>query len=390
MKNIVKIIIALCISLAHFTINAQIPAAERPDAYIEMLKGKKLGLTANHTSLTGNKHLLDFLFENGIDVRCVYAPEHGFRGIAQAGEIINNSIDSATGVPIISLYGKNKKPSAEQLKLINCMLFDVQDVGVRFYTYLSTMHYVMEACAENNIALIILDRPNPNGFYVDGPVLESTQKSFVGMHPIPIVHGMTLGELAQMINGERWLANKQECNLTVIPCSDYNHKSRYQLPVKPSPNLPDMQAIYLYPSLCLFEGTALSVGRGTEFPFHVFGHPCYKGKKTYEFEFTPLSNKKGAKVLLEGQKCYGINCAGINNKQLGLDTALQLDWIIEAYKNFEAKDKFFNAFFYKLSGNTSLRQQIEEGKTACEIRESWQNELDKFKLVRKKYLIYDE
>ena len=397
------IYITFCLVLCSLTAMAQSPAAEYPEDYIPLLKNKNVGLVGNHTSLVDNKnllflvgnpppfehrskHLLDVLIENNINVVKIYAPEHGFRGTAAEGEKIDHSVDSKTGTPIISLYGSNKKPTSDQLKGIDYMVFDMQDVGTRFYTYLSTMHYIMEACAENNIPLIVLDRPNPNGFYVDGPILEPEHKSFVGMHPIPIVHGMTLGELAQMINGEGWLKNAVKCDLEVVKCHDYSHSSHYRLPIKPSPNLPNMVAIYLYPSLCLFEGTVLSVGRGTDFPFQLFGHPNFEGKKGYEFTFDPKQTTGTIKPLLNGQSCYGKDLRSMPV----LHEELYLDWLIDAYKDFEPKDKFFTSYFNTLSGTRKLRQQIESGKTAAEIKESWSDGLQSFKIMRKKYLLYNE
>jgi uncharacterized protein YbbC (DUF1343 family) len=383
MKNTVTLlfIISACVAFA------QKPAAEDPGLYISYLQGKKVGLTANHTARVGNRHLLDILLENSVDVVKIYAPEHGFRGIAGAGEAVEQSKDEATGIPVISLYGDNKKPTPEQVTGIDYMVFDMQDVGTRFYTYLSTMHYVMEACAENGIPLFVLDRPNPNGFYIDGPVLETSCKSFVGMHRIPVVHGMTLGELALMINSEKWLAGGRKCELTVIPCIDYTHDSRYQLPVAPSPSRPDMQAVYLYPTLCLFEGSPLSVGRGTEFPFKVIGHPYFKGNRKYTFSFTPKTSDGKIKPLLEGKLCYGkdfrdFNAAGVNE--------IELDWIIDVYRDYSPKDKFFKPVFPKLAGNHNLQKQIRDGKTAQEIKLSWTKELDEFKVKRKKYLLYPD
>jgi uncharacterized protein YbbC (DUF1343 family) len=370
-----------------YTSYSQKPAAEDLSRYIALLEGKKVGLTANHTTLgENNEHLLDILLKNKVDIVKIYSPEHGFRGTASEGEIIGNSKDSKTGIPIISLYGDNKKPTKQQVNDIDCMVFDMQDVGTRFYTYLSTMHYVMEACAENNIPLVVLDRPNPNGFYIDGPVLEPANKSFIGMHKIPVVHGMTLGELALMINGEKWLAGGIECKLTVIPCVDYTHKSKYRVPVAPSPNLPDMQSIYLYPSLCLFEGTPLSVGRGTAFPFQVIGHPYFKGDNKYPFSFTPKLSVGKIKPLLEGKVCYGKDFRYFDTENI---TEINLDWIIEAYNAYNPKNNFFKPIFRKLAGNNILQQQIAEGKTAKEIKQSWKKDLDAFKIKRQKYLLYN-
>jgi uncharacterized protein YbbC (DUF1343 family) len=383
MKRLLPFIFALFAYVSY----SQKPAAEDLTRYIALLEGKKVGLTANHTTLAGNnEHLLDILLKNNINVVKIYAPEHGFRGTASEGELIGDSKDTKTGIPIISLYGNNKKPSKQQVSGIDCMVFDMQDVGTRFYTYLSTMHYVMETCAENKIPLIVLDRPNPNGFYIDGPVLEPAYKSFIGMHRIPVVHGMTLGELALMINGEKWLAGGVECKLTVVQCIDYTHESKYRLPVPPSPNLPDMQAIYLYPSLCLFEGTPLSVGRGTDFPFKVIGHPYFKDNSKYPFSFTPKSNGGKIKPLLEGQICYGLDFSEFDTENI---SGINLDWLIDVYNDYNPKNNFFKPVFQKLAGNNVLQKQIEDGKTAKEIKQSWKKDLDEFKALRKKYLLYD-
>jgi uncharacterized protein YbbC (DUF1343 family) len=383
MKNLLTLIFII----SGYVSYTQKPASEDVSLYISYLQGKKVGLTANHTALVGNEHLLDILLKNNINVVKIYAPEHGFRGTAGAGETVNHSKDKKTGIPVISLYGNNKKPSKEQVNGIDCMVFDMQDVGTRFYTYLSTMHYIMEVCAENDIPLFVLDRPNPNGFYIDGPVLEPSCKSFVGMHKIPIVHGMTLGELAIMINSEKWLAGERKCELTVIPCIDYTHQSRYQLPIPPSPNLPDMQSVYLYPTLCLFEGSPLSVGRGTDIPFKAIGHPYFKGNKKYPFPFTPKTNDGKIKPLFEGQVCYGKDFRDFNTANIN---EINLDWIIDVYNDYNPKNDFFKAIFPKLAGNNVLQKQIAEGKTAEEIRQSWKKDLDEFKIKRKKYLLYPD
>jgi uncharacterized protein YbbC (DUF1343 family) len=370
------------------SVAAQRPAAEGFASYIALLEGRTVGVTANHTTRgVNNVHLVDLLLANNIEVTKIYAPEHGFRGLAGEGEMIADTRDSKTGLPVISLYGNNKKPTREQLEGIDCMLFDLQDVGARFYTYLSTMHYVMEACAENGIPLIVLDRPNPNGFYVDGPVLEPGSKSFTGMHPIPVVHGMTLGELALMINGEHWLDNGLTCQLTVIPCSDYTHQSKYQLPVAPSPNLPDMQSVYLYPSLCFFEGTPLSVGRGSDSPFKIIGHPKFKNNSRYTITFTPEARGTSSSVALKGQLCYGRDFRDINTADI---SEINLTWLCEAYSDYSPKEEFFKPLFRKLAGNSILQRQIAEGLTVEEIRRSWKSDLDEFKLKRKKYLLYPD
>lgn len=355
--------------------------AEQLAEYLPLLKHKNVGVVANHTSMINQTHLIDSLLELKVHIKKVFSPEHGFRGNADAGELINSTIDTLTDLPIISLYGNNKKPTAKQLKGLDVVLFDIQDVGARFYTYISTMHYVMEACAENNIQFIVLDRPNPNGNYVDGPILENEYKSFVGMHNVPIVHGLTVGEYAQMINGECWLANEVKCNLTVIKMNNYTHKINYKLPIKPSPNLPNMQAIYLYPSLCLFEGTPISVGRGTDKPFQVIGHPKIKS----EFFFIPQPNEVTKEPLLRGDTCYGIDLSAIEVKR-----EIDFSYLIKFYNDYPDKDLFFKKFFNTLAGNCTLQDQIKEGKTLEEIKSTWKYGLIDYKAYRKNYLLYED
>jgi uncharacterized protein YbbC (DUF1343 family) len=361
--------------------------AEQVNAYLDLLKNKKVAIVANHTSMVGATHLVDTLVSLKVQVVKVFAPEHGFRGMADAGEKVNTATDEKTGLPIISLYGKNKKPTVDQLKDVDVVLFDIQDVGARFYTYISTMTYVMEACAENKKQVIVLDRPNPNGFYVDGPVMQPALKSFVGMHPIPIVHGMTVGEYAQMLNGEKWLANGVQCNLQVIPIKNYNHLSLYQVPIPPSPNLKSMMAIYFYPTTCLFEGTNLSVGRGTNDPFTMAGSPVYTN---YSFNFTPVS-KPGAKdPKFKDQVCYGIDFKDATH---GSDQALHeihIEWIVEMYQAYENKDEFFTSFFDQLVGNTSVKADILNGTDGEKLKTLWKTEVDQFKKIRKKYLLYTD
>lgn len=388
MKYLIRLMIVSVLCADSLIGAAQKPAADNIDAYLPSLKNKKVGLTVNHTAMVGEEHLIDVLLKNGIELVRIYVPEHGLRGTAGAGETVDHSKDEKTGIPIISLYGNNKKPTAEQLKPVDCMIFDMQDVGVRFFTYLSTLHYVMEACAESSKELIVLDRPNPNGFYVDGPVLDTVgYRSFVGVHPIPVVHGMTLGEIAMMINGEGWLAGKLRCRLTVVRCTDYDHKSKYVLPLRPSPNLPDMQAVYLYPSLCFFEGTPMSVGRGTEFPFKVFGHPSFKGKSAYPFAFVPKSKDGKLEPLFEGETCYGQDLRTVDADSFTAN-GLNLDLLIASYRDYRDKNDYFKRTFTLLSGNKTLREQIVAGKSSKEIKSSWQKELDEFKKIRKKYLLY--
>lgn len=352
------------------------------EKYIPLIKGKKVGLVSNHTSILNQVHLVDTLLSLHIDVVKVFSPEHGFRGDADAGEKVNNQVDKRTGLPIFSLYGKNKKPSAEQLKGIEVLVFDIQDVGARFYTYISTLHYVMEAAAENGIPVIVLDRPNPNGHYVDGPILEKEFQSFVGMHPIPIVHGMTIGEYAKMINGEGWLKNKVKCDLTVIACENYNHNMEYSIAISPSPNLPNMASIYNYPSICFFEGTSISVGRGTDKPFQQIGHPDFK---VYSYTFTPKPSYGSKNPKLNGQNCFGKDISSEQRVR-----QINLNYLLKFYSQFENKDEFFTNFFNLLAGNSKLKSQIKSGKTEEEIRASWVEGLHAFKVIRAKYLLYPD
>ena len=360
-----------------------VSAAMQLEDYLPLIEGKRVGIVGNQTSIIGETHLVDTLLSLGIDVRKIYTPEHGFRGTADAGAKVNSGKDEKTGLPIVSLYGKNKKPTPEMLQGIEVILFDLQDVGVRFYTYISTMTYVMEAAAENDIPVIVLDRPNPNCFYVDGPILKSENQSFVGMHQVPVVYGMTIGEYAKMVNGEGWLKNGVTCDLTVISIKNYNRNAIYELPVKPSPNLPNWESVYLYPTLCFFEGSIVSVGRGTEMPFQIYGHPDMRGG----FTFTPKSTSGASKPLLEGQRCRGENLVEYAHDYAHNDNRLHLEWIIEAYQ--QLKDKgFFKDYFRLLSGNKQLQRDIENGKTADQIRASWKDDLEAFKAVRAKYLMY--
>ncbi len=364
-----------------------ITGAERVALYLPQLKGKKVALVVNQTSVVKNKHLVDTLLKLGIDVKVVFAPEHGFRGKADAGEKVDDTKDTKTGLPIMSLYGKKKKPTADDLKEIDVVVFDIQDVGVRFYTYISTLHYIMEACAEHKKPLIVLDRPNPNAYFIDGPMLDPAFKSFIGMHPVPVVYGMTIGEYGQMINGEGWLPNQIKCELTVIPCKNYTHDSYYSLPVKPSPNLPNDRSILLYPSVCFFEGTTLSLGRGTDKQFQVIGHP----KLNSDFSFTPMPNEGAKDPLLNGQKCYGKDLSNVTTGSIINAKKINLSYLIDYHKKMNSLgEKYFldNLFMDKLAGTDTLRKQIEAGKTEDEIRKSWQQGLDAFKKVRSKYLLY--
>lgn len=358
-----------------------IMGAEQLDLLLPKLAGKRVGLVVNYTAVIGKTHLADTLKSRGVQVIKILAPEHGFRGTAAAGEYVKDGIDVKTGLPVISLYGKDRKPKPEHLADLDIVIFDIQDVGVRFFTYVGTLHYVMEACAENGKQLIVLDRPNPNASYIDGPVLKMEHQSFIGMHPVPVVHGLTVGEYAQMINGEGWLAEKRKCTLEIIALKNWNHSDSYSLPIKPSPNLPNDQAVRLYPSVCFFEGTTLSLGRGTQIPFQVLGHPDLKGMS---FQFTPVTIEGMAKnPPQENKVCYGIDLTKVD-----VPNRINLSYLLDLYKAFPDKEKFFIPFFERLAGNTTLRQQIKDGLTEAQIRETWQKDLETYKLVRAKYLIY--
>lgn len=359
--------------------------AARLDMLLPMLEGKQVGLLVNHTSMIGATHLADTLLARGANISKIFSPEHGFRGTADAGEKVDNSIDQKTGLPVVSLYGdlKKVKPTSEQLADVDVVVFDIQDVGVRYYTYMGSLHYLMEGCAENNKQVIVLDRPNPNGHYVDGPILDMKFKSFVGMHPVPVVHGLTVGEYAQMINGERWLKDSAQCKLEVVPMLNYTHSTRYSLPIKPSPNLPNDNAIAWYPSTCLFEGTALSVGRGTQNPFELIGHPLLTD---YKFQFTPVSIDGMAKQpRLENQVCHGID---LRNERPG--DQISLKYVIELYNHYPKKEEFFISYFNTLAGGNVLREQIIKGLSEAEIRASWTAGLEDFRRLRSQYLIYPE
>ncbi len=397
---------------------AQAPAkilagADRINVYLPLIKGRTVGIFANQTSMVGNTHLVDTLTKLGIDIKVIFGPEHGFRGTADAGEKVGNYTDTKTGIPVVSLYGSKRRPSAVDVKGVDLLIFDIQDVGVRFYTFISSLEEFMEAAFELGKPLMVLDRPNPNGHYVDGPVLDLKYRSFVGRQPIPIVYGMTIAEYAMMIAGEKWLSEKANAkyayyktaensvdtpfHFQVIKCANYNHKSKYVLPVKPSPNLPNIQSIYLYPSTCFFEGTVLSEGRGTDKPFQIFGHPSLP-KNLYSFTPNPNEGAKSSKLF--GQVCYGWNLSGTTEEVLSkVDNKIQLKWLIEAYKLFPEKNKFFLApksgkmeesFFTKLAGNNDLWLQLKKGKSEAEIRKSWAKRLGEFKVIRKKYLLYED
>ncbi len=360
--------------------------AQQPEAYRELLNNRSIALVANQASLVGEVHLVDTLLSMGINIKKIFCPEHGFRGTADAGELIDDKTDPITGIPIVSLYGKHKKPTQGDLTGVEVVVFDLQDVGVRFYTYVSTMTYVMEACAENGVSMIILDRPNPNGFLIDGPILDTNYRSFVGLHMIPIAHGMTLGEYAQMVKGEKWIKQSEQLNLKVIPIKKYTHNMLVKLATKPSPNLPTWQSVYLYPSLCLFEGTKVSIGRGTLFPFQVYGSP---DASLGSFAFTPesipgMSNHPKH----EGLTCFGQNLTGFAENYKKNDPQINLDWLLSTYQMSSDRENFFTNYFDTLAGSDKLRKQIIMGWTTDQIRESWQPDLTKFKKIRKKYLIY--
>ena len=366
--------------------------ADQTELYMKYLHGKKTGMVINQTSVIGKNLTLsaDSLLKKGISIRKIFGPEHGFRGDASNGADVNNSVDTKTGLPVISLYGnKHYKPTADDLKGLDLVIFDIQDVGARFYTYLSTLQYVMEACAENHVELMVLDRPNPNGFYVDGPVLDTANRSIIGLNPIPIVHGLTIAEYARMLNGEGWLKNHIQCKLKIIKAANYNHSRPYKLPVNPSPNLNTQQSFLLYPSVCLFEGTTLSLGRGTLFPFLQIGHPDLKGR--YPYFFTPVSIKGMSEDPPQKDKlCYGINLKDYDTDQVRRTGKLNLTWLLELYKAFPDKAHFFKAYFTKLAGTADLQKQIETGKSEEDIRASWEPALSNYKSMRKKYLLYPD
>jgi uncharacterized protein YbbC (DUF1343 family) len=390
MKNIYPVLlIILVLASASYTIKKNpVPGANQFDQYRHLIEGKSVAVVANQTSMVGKLHLVDYLLQNGIKIEKilkVFAPEHGFRNMADAGEIIEDEKDIVTGLPVISLYGSHRKPAKEDMNGVDIVLFDIQDVGVRFYTYISTLQYILEACAENSVKCIVLDRPNPNGFYFDGNILDTAYRSFVGMQPVPVVYGMTIGEYALMINGEGWLENGIKCDLTVIKCKNYTYKTFYNLPVRPSPNLPNQTSVYLYPSICFFEGTNISLGRGTTFPFQVYGSPLLPDNG---FSFTPESLPGAKNPPLLGVKCYGIDLRNAIKDKLVPSPELNLEWVIDAYANYPEKDKFFTSYFDVLAGGPILREQIQNGMTSVQIKETWKDGLGKFSKIREKYLLY--
>ena len=390
MKKLIISILLLCtLSLQAFaqTDERVITGDEQTSEYFPLLEGKRIAIFSNHTGMIGNKHLLDVLLENQFNVVAIFSPEHGFRGDADAGEHVSSSVDSKTGVPILSLYdGKLGKPSEASMNKFDLLIVDIQDVGLRYYTYYASMCRLMDACAEYGKKMLILDRPNPNGHYVDGPLLDMKHKSGVGWLPIPVVHGMTLGELALMVNGEHWLPESRTCDVTVIPCKNYTHQTKYRLPIPPSPNLPNMTSVYLYPSTCYFEATPVSLGRGTDKPFQVYGHPDMKG---YSYSFTPRS-MPGAKNPPQLNKlCHGVDLSGMSDEEIW-KRGLDLSYVIDAYRNLNIGDKFFTSFFEKLIGVDYVRRMIEDSKDADEIKACWQDDVKKFKEQRKPYLLYAE
>ncbi len=367
-----------------------LPGAWQMESYLHRLEGKRVAIAGNHTSTVGDVHLVDTLLARGVNVVKVFSPEHGFRGEAAAGELVASSQDEQSGLPVISLYGENRRPAPEDLNDVDIVLFDMQDVGTRFYTYISTMTYIMEEISNLHIPLIILDRPNPNGHFTDGPLMEPAYTSFVGLHPVPVVHGLTVGEYARMVSGEGWLGKASgELKLTIIPVQNYHKGKEYILPVPPSPNLPNMRSIYLYPSLCFFEGTDISVGRGTQSPFQVFGHPDLP-EDLYPLRFTPESVRAAPHPPQLGKQCNGRDLRGKSIDNLRSKGKINLSHLIQAYQNFPDKENFFNPFFDNLAGSSTLRRQITEGYSEEEIRKTWQEDLEAFRTVRKKYLIYPE
>ena len=380
-----RAVFIISILLIYDISQAQIkPGAENLKEYLPILDGKNIGVVANHTSRIGNSDLIDSLISLNVNVKRIFSPEHGYKGNHGAGVKLGN--DSISGITIISLYGEHRRPTGKDLEDLDLIVFDIQDVGVRFYTYISTMTYMMEECARYNIPFLVLDRPNPNGFYVDGPVLDTVYSSFVGLHPVPVVYGMTIAEYAWMINEEGWLKDGLKCDLSWITCENWDHRKYYELPVKPSPNLPNMTSVFLYPSLCFFEGTKISLGRGTDFPFQVYGHPEYQAT---DFSFTPLSIPgASANPRCLGKECFGVDLTSLPNSFFWDNQGIILYWLIDAYNQLENTDDFFTGYFVKLAGNEKMQEQIENGTSANVIRAGWKKEIDAFKIIRKKYLLY--
>ena len=387
MKNF-KIIMPLLMALIATFASAQIRVgAEMTDEYIPLLKGKKVALLSNHTGMVGNEHTLDVMLKKGVNVATIFSPEHGFRGKADAGEHVSSGVDSKTGIPIASLYdGKTRSPKKSVMDNIDIIVVDIQDVGLRFYTYYCTMVDLMNAAAKFGKSFMVLDRPNPNGMYVDGPILDMKYESGVGRLPIPVVHGLTMGEIAVMTNGEGWLKGGKKVPLTVIKCRNYTHQSRYELPIAPSPNLPNMKSIYLYPSTCYFEATPVSLGRGTDKPFQIYGHPNMKG---YSFSFTPRSVDGAKNPPQLNRLCYGVDLTNLSDEEI-IAKGINLEYVIDAYNNLNMDDYFFRSFFEKLIGDGNIRKMIKAGKSADEIKATWADDVEKFKKQRKPYLLYAE
>lgn len=386
-KSILFLCLICCVFSVYPANRSVIVGAERTGEYYRALTGKRVAVFSNHTGMVGDRHLVDMLVADGIDVVTIFSPEHGFRGDADAGEHVAGSVDPQTGIKISSLYdGKSGRPSDESMRSFDVLLVDIQDVGLRYYTYYISMVKLMDACAEFGRKVIVLDRPNPNGHYIDGPILDMKYKSGVGWLPIPVVHGMTLGELARMVNGEHWLSEGRVCDLTVVPCLNYTHQTRYVLPIPPSPNLPNMRSIYLYPSICYFEATPVSLGRGTDWPFQVYGHPNMIG---YTFSFTPRSVPGAKNPPLLNKKCYGVDLTHLSDEEIWAK-GIDLEYVIDAYRNLNLGDHFFRPFFEKLIGVDYVRKMIKEGKSADEIKAMWRDDVEKFREQRRPYLLYAE
>lgn len=386
-KSILFLCLICCVFSVYPANRSVIVGAERTGEYYRALTGKRVAVFSNHTGMVGDRHLVDMLVADGIDVVTIFSPEHGFRGDADAGEHVAGSVDPQTGIKISSLYdGKSGRPSDESMRSFDVLLADIQDVGLRYYTYYISMVKLMDACAEFGRKVIVLDRPNPNGHYIDGPILDMKYKSGVGWLPIPVVHGMTLGELARMVNGEHWLSEGRVCDLTVVPCLNYTHQTRYVLPIPPSPNLPNMRSIYLYPSICYFEATPVSLGRGTDWPFQVYGHPNMIG---YTFSFTPRSVPGAKNPPLLNKKCYGVDLTHLSDEEIWAK-GIDLEYVIDAYRNLNLGDHFFRPFFEKLIGVDYVRKMIKEGKSADEIKAMWRDDVEKFREQRRPYLLYAE
>ncbi len=388
MKQTIFLLVVFLLILCATIQGQVVTGAEQPEQYYGLIRGKRVGLVVNTASVAGEILLIDRLLRDSMDIRLIFSPEHGFRMQAEAGEKVDHSIDAKTGIRVVSLYGKNRKPSSDDMREIDIILFDLQDVGVRFFTYISTMTYMMEACQNAGVPMIVLDRPNPNGFYIDGPVLEPACKSFVGLHPVPVVYGMTIGEYAMMVNGEGWLPDKKKCRLTVIPLTGYLRNQVFAPVVRPSPNLPDINAILLYPSLCFFEGTTVSVGRGTPFPFEVYGHPAFDSTR---FSFTPLPvSGMSSDPPHNGVRCFGEDLRNFYTRNPQKKGRITLEWLIKGYRQLKSKEQFFNAYFNQLAGTSVLRDQIEQGFSEKKIRDSWGPGLERFRKIRSKYLLYPD